>query len=190
MIANLRKEYLKKICEKILSITSEGIPSNADTSSKISISLARGILEEIGIKLKPKIKGSGQTAGNAFESITKEFIEKSFTYLNHLRTGKYEFFIGKSIHAFEQYEHLALLTEVLKSNKELKATLGDYLIHPDIVIGRYPLSDDEINYKDKVVDGKLNANLTPLRVINSEKLILHASISCKWTIRSDRSQNA
>jgi hypothetical protein len=25
--------------------------------------------------------------------------------------------------------------------------------------------------------------------VNSDKLILHASISCKWTIRSDRAQN-
>jgi len=29
-----------------------------------------------------------------------------------------------------------------------------------------------------------------LRSCNSKKPILHASISCKWTIRSDRSQNA
>ena len=35
------------------------------------------------------------------------------------------------------------------------------------------------------------AYLTPLRERNRppETLILHASISCKWTIRSDRSQN-
>jgi hypothetical protein len=32
--------------------------------------------------------------------------------------------------------------------------------------------------------------LTPLRAINSNRYILHASISCKWTLRSDRSQNA
>jgi len=35
------------------------------------------------------------------------------------------------------------------------------------------------------------ANLTPLRQANrpNPHMILHASISCKWTIRSDRSQN-
>jgi hypothetical protein len=83
-----------------------------------------------------------------------------------------------------------LLTDVLKTNRQLKATLGDYLINPDIVIGRYPESDEEINKQKKLISGKENANLTPLRVVNSDKLILHASISCKWTIRSDRSQNA
>ncbi len=36
------------------------------------------------------------------------------------------------------------------------------------------------------------AGLTPLREANVEhhRLILHASISCKWTLRSDRSQSA
>ncbi len=39
------------------------------------------------------------------------------------------------------------------------------------------------------------AKLTPIRLANSTdpahpRRILHASISCKWTIRSDRSQNA
>ena len=31
---------------------------------------------------------------------------------------------------------------------------------------------------------------TPLRRANAQSDILHASVSCKWTIRSDRSQNA
>ena len=34
------------------------------------------------------------------------------------------------------------------------------------------------------------ATHTPLRRVNSQADILHASVSCKWTIRSDRSQNA
>ena len=45
--------------------------------------------------------------------------------------------------------------------------------------------------KEKLLDNKKQiASLTPLRKKNSTKMILHASISCKWTIRSDRSQNA
>jgi len=36
--------------------------------------------------------------------------------------------------------------------------------------------------------GKL-ARHTPLRLAVNTKSILHASVSCKWTIRSDRSQN-
>lgn len=33
------------------------------------------------------------------------------------------------------------------------------------------------------------AGHAPLRAVVNEKSILHASISCKWTIRSDRAQN-
>ncbi len=34
------------------------------------------------------------------------------------------------------------------------------------------------------------ANLTSLREVNGGPPILHASVSCKWTMRSDRAQNA
>lgn len=107
-----------------------------------------------------------------------------------MRKGSFHFFIGKSIDEFEQYEHLALLAETLKTNRQLRATLGDYLINPDIVIGRHPVTDEEINNYKQLLSDTSTANLTPLREVNSKKPILHASISCKWTIRSDRSQNA
>jgi len=76
----------------------------------------------------------------------------------------------------------------------LASSLGaDYIIKPDIVIGRRPVSDEEVNRDGSVMDAANTiADLTPLRETNAENscLILHASISCKWTIRSDRSQNA
>jgi len=65
------------------------------------------------------------------------------------------------------------------------------MVQPDILVGRRPVSDAEINYAADIV-GRGLATLTPLRVENSRqpKPILHASVSCKWTIRSDRLQNA
>jgi hypothetical protein len=107
MINKLRNEFLKEICEKLLTVDSDGIPNNADRSSKISISLAKGIVDEIGVKLSPKVKAPGQSSGKSFEVITKDYLKNAFQYLSHLRGGKYEFFLGKSIHSFEQYEHLA-----------------------------------------------------------------------------------
>lgn len=189
VIKKLRREYHKNLVKHVISIDKSGVPNNADRYSKTSVALARGILDEIDFKTSGR-KSSGQTAGKEFERVTADFLEKVFRYLNHLRYGKYQFFIGKSIDSFEQYEHLAILSETLKSNKELRATLGDYLISPDIVIGKYPLEDEEINVDVEIVKEDAYAFLTPVRVSNSQKLILHASISCKWTIRSDRSQNA
>jgi hypothetical protein len=115
-------------------------------------------------------------------------------YLNHLRPGKWHYSTFQTaISGFDQYEHLAYLEEVVGRDKDLASALGgDYIVKPDIIIGRYPVTDEEINQKDEVIDlGGPMANLTPLRQANrpNPHMILHASISCKWTIRSDRSQN-
>src|SRR5207248_11763113 len=52
-----------------------------------------------------------------------------------------------------------------------------------------PESDEEINAAAKIVDETV-AVRSSLRKRNNERPILHASISCKWTLRSDRAQNA
>lgn len=190
LLEELRKEYHKSVFDGLLTVDSKGVPSNADSSSGISISLAKGIVEEIKLETATVVKGAGQTSGRSFEKLTAKFLEDAFAKLRHLRSGNFDFYVGKSIAAFEQYEHLAMLSETLKTNKELRAILGDYLIKPDIVIGRRPVSDDIINSTESLVSDSSNANLTPLRETNSSKSLLHASISCKWTLRSDRSQNA
>ncbi|MCU0286112.1 MAG: restriction endonuclease [Acidobacteria bacterium] len=192
LLENLRNEYHKNLASTVLAIDKKGIPNNADRHSKLSVSLAQGIIDAMCVDIIDisKTVSIGQTAGKEFERITSGFLEKAFGYLQHLRHGKYRFYIGKSIDEFQQYEHLALLTKALNSNKELKAILGDYIVNPDIVIGKQPFEDDEININTNFIANRDYAYLTPLRSINTNKLILHASISCKWTIRSDRSQNA
>jgi hypothetical protein len=84
---------------------------------------------------------------------------------------------------------------VVGTNATLAAALGrDYIITPDVVVVRYPVPDDEINKHEPVVDADASvARLTQFRAANQTdapcRPFLHASISCKWTIRSDRSQN-
>ena len=119
----------------------------------------------------------------------------TFLKLLHLRPGKWN--IGKglaggrlAIAQYEQYEHLAALDLAAKENPELAAALGsDYLIKPDVVIVRHPEEDQTINASETLVHEE-EARLSSLREINNPKPILHASVSCKWTIRSDRAQNA
>jgi len=138
----------------------------------------------------------GQTAGDQFTRFTLEFLQAAFTRLQHLRPGEWAFSVGQKpgIAGFYQYEHLADLQELLKTHKDLKAALGgDYLITPDIVVARRPLTDAEINIDTNLVDlDRSAATLTPLRKANypDPRPILHASVSCKWTLRSDRAQNA
>ena len=83
----------------------------------------------------------------------------------------------------------------MQNDETLASTLGrDYLITPDIVIGRQPVDDDTINAEADVIPpgDDETARGTSLRAANHEEpvLLLHASVSCKWTIRSGRSQNA
>ncbi|MFQ5709410.1 MAG: NgoMIV family type II restriction endonuclease, partial [bacterium] len=137
---------------------------------------------------------SGQKAGTIFQQITKDFLEKAFELLQHIRPGKWIYSINTPISNFDQYKDLAEIEKAIKGNRELATTLGsDYIVSPDIVIGRKPEPEKEINKSQKLVNKKdLVAKLTPLREenIDSPKTILHASISCKWTLRSDRAQNS
>jgi hypothetical protein len=63
------------------------------------------------------------------------------------------------------------------------------LIKPDITIIRHPTEDATINTQSEFVDEHV-AIYSPLRSANRSLPSLHASISCKWTIRSDRAQNS
>ena len=97
---------------------------------------------------------------------------------------------GVNIEHFEQYQHLNELSQLAKENPGLASALGsDYIIKPDIVIGREPEPDDFINKPFVVVDNDFALH-TNIRAANNNLPILHASVSCKWTIRSDRAQNA
>lgn len=77
-----------------------------------------------------------------------------------------------------------------KENRNIGILLGEiYLVKPDIVVFRKPVLDEQL--KSEGDNGNYDdiAKYTPLRQKNSNYPILHAIISCKWTMRSDRSQN-
>jgi hypothetical protein len=195
-IAKLRQEYHRHICEEIIKLNKDGetsYPNFADKGSRASRAIAWSIVKRINCPSNGE-RISGQSTGRLFEAITKDFLEKSFKLLHHLRPGKWHYSTQTSISGFDQYEHLAELEEIIEQNYELASALrADYIIKPDIVISRYPVSDKEVNAEGTVVKpGNSVATLTPFRSANLERPrpILHASISCKWTLRSDRGQNA
>jgi hypothetical protein len=82
------------------------------------------------------------------------------------------------------------LKDAADKDRALATALGEgYIISPDLVIVRSPESDASINKPEKLVDGD-SAKLASLRAANKGNPILHATISCKWSIRSDRAQNS
>ena len=188
-LEQLRKAYHEAICKQVLGYR-EGVPSIADKGSKKSIQLAQGILAWIGFPPCPN-PPKGQRASVLFESLTRDYLDKAFRLIRHLRPGEWIFSILGDAPVFDQYEHLTDLSQVLAQHPGLRATLGDYLVKPDILVGRSPVSDQQINQDADILQSN-TATLTPLRASNfpDPRPILHASISCKWTIRSDRSQNA
>ena len=95
---------------------------------------------------------------------------------------------------YEQYSHLgdvkAAISVLAKTHPKLAASLGgDYTVSPDVVIIRHPEPDENINTDALLVDDSIS-RMTVLRDKNHLLSVLHASISCKWTLRSDRAQNA
>ena len=91
---------------------------------------------------------------------------------------------------FEQYEHLAYLSALTAENAQLAAALGnDYLVAPDVVVYRELYEDAEINQNQCIVDNNVS-KMADIRKNNGGKPLLHASVSAKYTMRSDRAQNS
>ncbi len=196
-IAELRAVYHAEICQRIIRIQPGGkygeYPNFADGSNLSSVKIAWGIVHQLGC-VKDHAPLKGQTVGGRFEIITKEFLQAAFSALQHLRPGNWAYTTTQTaISGFEQYTHLAYLEKVIANDATLSVALGgDYVVKPDIVISRIPVDDAEINQEQHLVQAEASyASLTPLRRGNRDRNspILHASISCKWTIRSDRAQN-
>ena len=200
LISDARFSFHKKLFESnTLALTTAGVASNADTSSKASKAISGRIIEilveEQGHSANAVDKISGQTLGKLFETLTMEFLRDTFPRLQNLRPGTWTILqLGNNnklkTSDFAQYEHLAYLSTMTSQNAQLAAALGnDYLVAPDVVIYRDTYEDDEINTNELVVNDDV-CRMTDIRKSNGGKPILHASVSAKFTMRSDRAQNS
>ncbi len=166
-----------------------GVPSIADVSNRPSREISAALVARIGQSKTVVTKPAGQSAGAMFETVCQQFLADTLAQLRHIRPGALTVARGKTISQFDQYHHLDDLQALADASRELKTLLGaDYLIKPDIVVFREPETDATINRETVLVDGTV-ATRTPLRMANGARATLHASISCKLTIRSDRVQN-
>lgn len=200
LIANARFHFHKKLFEtNTLTLTSTGVASNADASSRGSKAIARRIVDilvnEQCHTVSTVDKISGQTLGKQFEILTMDFLRETFPNLQNLRPGHWTILqLGNNnklkTSDFAQYEHLAYLNELTTQNAQLAAALGnDYLVAPDVVIYRDLYEDNEINASLLIIDDNVS-KMADIRKANGGKPLLHASISAKYTMRSDRAQNS
>lgn len=194
LIAQERKRYHESLLrEGVLTIDKNGIPSNADKSSKLSVSIALGIANRLMAETHDK--SVGQTSGAKFEQFNMEFLTNTFPQLQNLRPGVWHITkLGNrnsmKTSSFAQYEHLDYLNRLTAYDRKLAASMGnDYMVAPDVVVYRDTVSDDEINEDQVFVDDTV-CTMADLRKKNGGLPILHASVSAKWTMRSDRAQNS
>jgi hypothetical protein len=190
LLADARAALLQQLTNTIWTVDTTGVPSNADGSSAASVAIAKAVRAQVCATSAATTKLAGQISGNQFELICGDYLRTTFLELKHLRPGAFKVQRKLKINMFEQYEYLALLADLAEQNPTVRAALNcDYIIAPDVVITRSPEPDSAINAPKEIVDPSVAA-LTPLRAANSSRDLLHASVSCKWTLRSDRAQNA
>lgn len=184
-----RDFYAELLGRGLLRANEAGVPSNADSGSAQSIAIAGRLMQKLG-ESAAGVRMDGQTAGASFETLTLGYLQDTFLRFGSVRCGRFEVKRSAPIKDFDQYRHLAEIEALAARNDELRVALGmDYLVQPDVVIIRHPDSDQDINAASRLLDESV-ATRSPLRASNGQAPTLHASISCKWTLRSDRAQNA
>lgn len=190
-----RKFHASLIANGTLGINSSGIPSNADKSQKSSVQYALSIARQLKIETRAE-RLAGQTSGGQFESAVLQFLKATFPHLESIRPGKWHLTNvgakrrGVGMSEYVPFRHLDELARAIEASPTLLAVLGNaYVISPDVLISRLPEPDAVIERSGILMSEGL-AERTPIRRENQPHEILHAVISCKWTLRSDRAQNA
>jgi hypothetical protein len=195
----LRARLLRSVCEELLAMRGDPpAPSNADRDNVQSVAIAARIVERLGDSLAPvrfaAEAQNAQASGAVFARLVKDFLVDALPLLAHVRPGPFEVHDQKSatdIALFEPFGHLRDVRALLREQPKLRAILGeDYVVTPDVVVvrGRWTLED--LNARGPLLsDG--GASSSPLLWrLGDDAPTLIASVSCKWTIRSDRAQNS
>ena len=200
-----RQELFQKLAEKALTFGTYTVgkgsaarkvcaANNSDYNNRASLEISNAVVESIVGITKAK-KSAGQTLGDIFEKSVAHFLQNSFLKLGHLRPGNWNIDhittrSEKAVVGCEQYSHLGDLARYCLEHRELAASLGnDYAISPDVIVTRQPEPDEVINGGVPFFESGLSER-SPLRSSVNQLPILHACVSCKFTLRSDRSQNA
>lgn len=188
-----RNAFHSALKADVYKLLPDGKPTNADKDSQTSVRIGAKLAEALAVMPGPRL--SPQTLGAKFEQHTKFFLDMTYPKLQHLRPGRWDIRCitnrtGLDIGDYEQYAHLREIERAAKQEPALRVLLGsDYNIASDVVITRFPISDETINEYEVLVDENV-AQRTSIRERNGSRPSLHACVSCKWTMRSDRSQNS
>jgi hypothetical protein len=139
------------------------VPNCADVDSAESTRIAAGVLDALGV-VRGVASDVPKDPGGPLEQAVCDHLADALAG-GHPERG-WRVGRGTVITRFDQYAHLSEVDALVRANPELRITIGmDYLIRPDVTVA---------------LTGVPTASTLPP---------LHAAVSCKWTIRSDRVQN-
>jgi len=193
-LAALRSEYQKMLCRELLAYyPKSNVPNIADGATLGGADVGRRVSLILGFPLA-KAAVPRQFINGRFAELTEEFIRRSLSAMEHLLPGSW-LVSGKGMSPgadlFGVSRDLTELQGVLARSPQLRDALDACgVIAPDMIIARKPEPDDIVNSGGGfIAQGKQVARFAPLRERNQRNPILHATISCKWTMRSDRAQN-
>jgi len=139
------------------------VPNSADADSAESVRLAAGVLEGLAV---PRDAPSDvpKDPGGPLEQAVRDHLAAALPELDSDRG--WQVARGVIITRFDQYAHLSHVHALVRADPWLRVSVGmDYLIKPDVTVALGRM--------------RTASGLPPL----------HAAVSCKWTIRSDRVQN-
>lgn len=140
------------------------VPNNADIDNRESLQLSAAMLEALSAHAGHELPPPPPSPGAELEEAVRIDLERELQARDNSRhwTARR----GALVTDYSQYAHLLHLNQLVVDNPTLSVTIGqDYLIKPDVLIG-----------------------LEDVPTVNGLPM-LHAAVSCKWTIRSDRVQN-
>lgn len=182
--------------------------NTADGHSDVSVLLSDGVATRVGVPVALRSGAGGSTSGNAFERATSQFITDALALFSHMTTRRFVVTPPQShfptttggrprrlpkrvIGSYAQFEHLVEIERLVTNSPELQAALGgDYQVDPDIFVLFEPYSDADLNAGGAGLDAVTGSRSFARHANRAKpKPILHASISCKWTMRRDRAQN-
>jgi hypothetical protein len=139
------------------------VPNCADVDSAESLRLAAGMLDALGVRRNVRSQVPTNPGGPLEQGVRMDLLV-ALPQLDPRRQWVVQ--AGGLITDFAQYAHLNDVDALVRANPELRVAIGrDYVIKPDVTVG-----------------------LVDLDVLGTSPF-LHAVVSCKWTIRSDRVQN-
>ena len=206
LIETNRHALLTGLCESILGLRANGAPTMADADSAYSMAIGAALVRRLdrdGLSPKKDLAVVAQTAGATFTAFLAKYLQATFADgLGEFRPGRWTVLPETNANLGAQYHHLQLLKDLAEKSElldhldaiqrhQIQAILyGDYSVKPDILILRDP-EDQGTLVAAGVIDSQSRAaRRSDLRRDgDSRRPSVHASVSCKWTIRSDRAQN-